>query len=185
MVAVRSRLWTVAEYHRMSAAGVFRPEERVELLEGRVLQMAAKNPPHAATNLCAANALRVSLGERALVRIQDPIALSAVSEPEPDIAVVHPSDRFYADRHPTPAEMFLLVEVADTMLEFDCDRKGPAYARAGIGEYWVLAVQTEQLYVFREPTAEGYGDRRVLGVADAVQLVAFPEVNIEVRQLFP
>lgn len=185
MVTIRSRLWTATEYHRMAEAGVFNPQERLELLEGEVLQMAAKNPSHAATNLCAANVLNLALAGQALVRIQDPIALSEVSEPEPDIAVVRPSDRFYADRHPTPAEVFLLVEVADTTLEFDRDRKGPIYARAGITEYWVLAVNAAQVYVFRQPTAEGYGDRRVLSTGDAVQLVAFPEVSIEVARLFP
>ncbi|HAA26424.1 MAG TPA: hypothetical protein DCE56_00515 [Cyanobacteria bacterium UBA8553] len=110
MTSTGVRLWTQDEYHRMTAAGILDPDERVELLEGQVISMAAKNPPHSATNLCAADYLRNLLTGKALIRVQDPIDLSVYSEPEPDIAVVQIDPRRYVDHHPTPAEIFLLDE---------------------------------------------------------------------------
>jgi Uma2 family endonuclease len=88
MTATDIRLWTVNEYHRMTETGILDPDERVELIDGQIVSMSAKNPSHAATNLCAAEYLRNLLLGRALIRIQDPVTLSAISEPEPDIAVV-------------------------------------------------------------------------------------------------
>jgi len=185
MIATQVRLWTVQEYHQMIAAGVFNPEERTELLEGQILQMAAKNPPHAATNLCAANVLNLALAGKALIRIQDPITLSVISEPEPDIAVVQLDQQFYRDRHPVPEDVFLLVEIADTTLSYDRLQKAPAYAQAGILEFWILDVNSYQLYRFRQPQGGKYQEEQILNEDAVVSLVAFPDVKIEVTRLSP
>jgi Uma2 family endonuclease len=185
MTTTHVRLWTVKEYHQMITAGVFNPEERTELLEGKILRMAAKNPPHAATNLCAANVLNLALAGKALIRIQDPIALSPTSEPEPDIAVVQLDRQFYFDHHPSPDEVFLLVEIADTTLDYDRWQKAPAYARAGILEYWILDVNLYQIYRFYQPEGGKYREEQVLDQGSVVSMVAFPDVRIEVARLFP
>ena len=185
MTATQVRLWTGKEYHQMMAAGVFNPEERAELLEGQILRMTAKNPPHAATNLCAANILNLALAGRALIRIQDPIALSPTSEPEPDIAVVQLDKQFYLHRHPAPNEVFLLVEISDTTLDYDRLQKAPAYAQAGILEYWILDVNSYQLYRFLQPQGGKYQKEQVLNEEAVVSPIAFPDVSIEVAQLFP
>lgn len=184
MTRICPRFWTVEEYHQMREKEVLHPEERVELLQGQILQMAPKNPPHAATNLCAANLLNQRLAGKALVRIQDPIALSSFSEPEPDIAVVHLKEGFYSDHHPSPSQVYLLIEIADTTLSFDRDQKAPVYAQAGIADYWVLDVNTKQIYVFRQPNQGTYQEERVLGETATLSLLAFPEVTIAVQQLF-
>jgi Uma2 family endonuclease len=132
-----TRLFTQDEYHRMTEVGIFGAEERVELLEGQIISMAAKNPPHSATNMCAAEYLKTLLSGLALIRIQDPINLNAYSEPEPDIAVVRINPRFYVDSHPTPNDIFLLIEISDTTLERDRKQKAFAYAKAGIADYWI------------------------------------------------
>ncbi|MGK7873326.1 MAG: Uma2 family endonuclease [Xenococcaceae cyanobacterium] len=185
MTTTGVRLWTVEEYHRMTEAGVLSPDERVELLEGQIISMAAKNPPHAATNLCAANILNSLLARKALVRIQDPITISSISEPEPDLAVVRPDPQFYLDHHPTPEEIFLIVEIADTTLERDRTSKAPAYARARIPDYWVLDVNTRQVHVFRQPGAENYQQETILEEDATISLLAFPEIKIQIEQLFP
>jgi Uma2 family endonuclease len=185
MITTDVRLWTVEEYHRMTEAGILNPNERVELLDGQILQMSAKNPPHAATNLCAADCLRNLLVGRALIRIQDPIILNSRSEPEPDIAVVQIDPRQYQDRHPSPAHIFLLIEIADTTLETDRKRKAPVYAVANIPEYWILDVNTRQVYVFRQPGEENYQQPTILDERETISMLAFPEIEVPIDQLFP
>jgi Uma2 family endonuclease len=185
MTSTGLRLWTRDEYYRMTEAGILDPDERVELLEGQIISMAAKNPPHSATNLCAADHLRTLLTGKALIRIQDPIALNTYSEPEPDIAVVQIDPRQYVDHHPTPAEIFLLVEIADTTLERDRKQKAAAYAKAGISDYWILDVNTRQVRVFREIVAGAYQRETILNEEATISLLAFPDLEVQIDRLFP
>ena len=110
------KTWTVQDYYRMSKAGVLKPDERTELIDGKIFLMAAKNPPHSAITKTAADYLRNLLREKADVRIQEPVHLGDRSEPEPDIALVRIEPRNYIERHPIPSEIFLIIEVADTTL---------------------------------------------------------------------
>jgi Uma2 family endonuclease len=185
MTQTRVRLWNVDEYHRMLETGIITAYERVELIDGQVIPMSAKNPPHAATTLCASDYLKRLLAEVALVRVQDPIQLSQYSEPEPDIAVVRIDARKYIDRHPAPNEIFLLIEVADTTLETDRKQKAPLYAKAGIADYWILDVNQRQVFVFREPGLEGYNLKFILPEDATLSLMAFPEIEVQISQLFP
>jgi Uma2 family endonuclease len=185
MTATDVRLWTVNEYRRMTETGILDPDERVELIDGQIVSMSAKNPPHAATNLCAADYLRNLLAGLALIRIQDPVTLNANSEPEPDIAVVQIDPRLYQDFHPAPGNILLLVEVADTTLETDRNRKARAYAKAGIADYWILDVNRRQVYVFREPVGENYRQETIFDEDGILSMLAFPEIEIQVGRLFP
>lgn len=185
MTQTKVRLWNVDEYHRMLETGIIAADERVELIEGQVIPMSAKNPPHAATTLCASDYLKRLLAEVALVRVQDPIQLSQYSEPEPDIAVVRIDPRKYINHHPAPNEIFLLVEVADTTLETDRKQKARLYARAGITDYWILDVNQRQVYVFREPGIEAYKLELILQEDARLSSIAFPEIEIQISQMFP
>jgi Uma2 family endonuclease len=185
MTSTGVRLWTQDEYHRMIKAGILDPDERVELLEGQIISMAAKNPPHSATNLCAADYLRNLLTGKALIRIQDPIDLNVHSEPEADIAVVQIDPQRYVDHHPTPVEIFLLVEICDTTLERDRKQKAAAYAKAGIADYWILNVNTRQVHVFREIVAGAYQRKTILNEDATLSLLAFPDLEVQIDQLFP
>lgn len=185
MTQTKVRLWNIDEYHRMLEMGIITADERVELIEGQVIPMSAKNPPHAATTLCASDYLKRLLAEVALVRVQDPIELSQYSEPEPDIAVVRIDSRKYIDHHPQPDEVFLVIEVADTTLETDRKQKAPLYAKARITEYWILDVNQRQVDVFREPNLAGYSQQFILEENVTISLVAFPEITVETSQLFP
>lgn len=185
MTSTRLRSWTVDEYHRMIEAGILTNDDKVELIEGQIIQMSPQLPPRAATIQCASDYLRDLLSGKATIRVQSPITLPPNSEPEPDIAVVRIDSRRYVDRHPAPNEIFLLIEVARTSLDKDRITKALTYARAAICEYWILDVQQRQVYIFREPGTTTYQQEMVLNEDATISLVAFPDVNVFVNQLFP
>lgn len=183
MTATKNRLWTVEEYHRMIDAGILTPNDKVELLEGRIIQMSPQKPPHAATIQRSDRYLQNLFRDKADIRIQLPITLST-SEPEPDIAVVRINALAYSDHHPSAEEIFLLIEVAYTTLTFDRQEKAPIYARANILEYWILDIENRQVYIYRNPTTSGYKTEIILQLNAALAPLAFPEIEIPFSELF-
>ncbi len=179
------RKWTVKEYHKLGEMGFFHPEERVELLSGNIIKMSAKGTLHAAATRRTASVLRDLLGNQAAVYTQDPIALDDNSEPEPDIAVVRIDPFDYATHHPTPSEVYLIIEVADSSLTFDREIKAKAYGRSGIADYWVLNVGYRQLHVFREPAENGYQSEVILAETASISPIEFPAFNIEIQAMLP
>lgn len=177
------RLLSVQDYHRMVAAGVLAADERVELIAGQLYNMAAKGTAHSAAVTRIERILKNRLGDRVLLRFQDPIQLDDYSEPEPDVAIVQVNPLDYEDHHPTPGEVYWLIEVADTTLRRDRELKAPIYARSGIQEYWILDVNQQQLYVFRSPTATGYTSEIVLSDLDVVSPLAFADCLIPVEEM--
>ncbi|MEO1762383.1 MAG: Uma2 family endonuclease [Cyanobacteria bacterium J06629_18] len=182
---IELRLWTVKEYHRMAEAGIFDEDERVELLEGKIIWMSAIGTAHRSAVGRTNKYLQKHLGDKAWVSIQDPIQLDDYSEPEPDIAVVKIDQLDYADHHPTPDEVYLVIEVADTTFKKDCETKGKAYAAAGIIDYWVLDVIKRQLHVFREPSENGYKSEVILKDNDVVSALNFSDLNIDISEMLP
>ncbi|MEG5159477.1 Uma2 family endonuclease [Microcoleus sp. AT3-A2] len=179
------RKWTVKEYHKLGEMGFFHPEERVELLSGNIIKMSAKGTAHTSATRRTASVLSDLLGNQAAVYTQDPIALDDNSEPEPDIAVVRIDSFDYATHHPTPSEVYLIIEVADSSLTFDREVKAKAYARSGIADYWVLNVNERQLHVFREPTENGYQSEVILGETASISPLEFPAFNIAIQAMLP
>lgn len=185
MTSTRVHLWTVDDYHRMVETGILTTNDRVELLDGQILQMSPQRPPHAVTTKRTYDYLKHLLLNRADVRAQLPVTLSPRSEPEPDIAVVAIDPREYLDHHPIPEEIFLLIEVADTTLDSDLSEKAAIYAQAQIQEYWVLNLRERQVYVFREPREGAYQQERVLTEYDTISPLAFPEFEVSFHRMFP
>ena len=180
------RLFTVDEYYKMAEVGILRPDEKVQLVEGIIVQMPAICPRHAFNVGRVTRLLGGRLGERAEIRTQNPIHLSDGSEPEPDVALVQPhadESRTYEKRHPTPEETFLVVEIADSTLSFDLGTKAASYARHGVGELWVIDLQGHVLVVHREPTAEGYARFDTLARGDSISPLAFPDVTFTVDEV--
>jgi Uma2 family endonuclease len=130
----------------MIETGILTDNDKVELLDGRIIQMSPQRPPHAATVQRCDRYLQNRLRNRADIRVQLPITL-ITSEPEPDLAVVHINAGEYADHHPTPSEIFLLIEVAHTTLETDRQEKAPIYARTNITDYWILDIIKRQVFI--------------------------------------
>src|SRR5438552_12280642 len=148
-VEVRRRRFTVEEYHRMAEAGILSEDDRVELIEGEIVQMSPIGPRHSAC-VDRLNALFTSrLRRRAIVRVQNPIVLSRWTEPQPDLTLLRPRADFYAERHPGPADVLLAVEVAETSGVYDRGTKLALYARARIPEVWLVDVRGDRRRLVR------------------------------------
>jgi len=171
------RRFTVDEYHRMAEAGILDEDERVELLDGEVVAMSPIGRRHAACVDRLTHWLTATLGNRAIVRVQNPIALDAHSEPEPDLALLRPRDDFYATRTPGPADITLVIEVADTTIDKDRKVKLPLYARHGIVEVWLIDLIKDAVEVHRSPSPDGYADVQRLTGDQSVTCLAHAELN--------
>lgn len=176
---------TLAQYEFMAEQGAFdgRFHQRVELIRGELRQMNPIGIRHAqAVNFLNEWSFRSLPPEKVWVAIQNPIrAPELESAPEPDIAWVA---RQAYSRHPQPDEVFLIVEVSDSTLKYDCGEKAQLYAEAGIRDYWVVDVEKERIQVCRNPSADGYGAVQVAGRGDEVRPLDFPDVVLDVSQFF-
>lgn len=156
LAQIQRRLFTVDEYQQMIEAGIFGEDDRLELLGGEIVAMSPIGSRHAAC-VNRLNRLLVSaLGESAIVSIQNPIRLDDLSEPEPDVALLKPQDDFYTDQVPTPTDVLLLIEVADSSVDQDRAVKLPLYARVGIAEVWLVDLIDGVIDAYRTPSSEGY-----------------------------
>jgi Uma2 family endonuclease len=171
--------WTCAEFHRVGDTGAFEGR-RAMLIDGIILEQGPMNPPHAVTLGLVEEAVRGAFGVGWWLRNQLPLILGQDTDPEPDLAVVPGRPRDYT-AHPTTAN--LVVEVADTSLDFDTNDKRLLYARAGIPEYWVVDVNGRRLLVYRDPQAGDYASQQALGPADAVSPLAGPAATVRVADL--
>ena len=185
-----TRRWTRLEYERLVELGVFRPGEKLELLDGQLVVREPQGSPHAAAIRGVLEVLRRTLGDTWQIDSQFPIALDDVSEPEPDVAVVPRDPRFYVDAH--PANPVLVVEVAESSYRIDRQYKASLYARARVPEYWIVDLVRETVEVHRQPetSAEAlygwrYGDVQVLRVGATLSPLIAPDQQIPVGDLLP
>ena len=177
------RRFTVAEYYAMAEAGIFSPEERVELLDGDVILMAAVLDWHAFVVDWLNENFVLSLQGRAQVRIQNPTRLNEYSEPEPDVMLLRRRDDFYRSGHPAPADVLLLIEVSDSSLSFDRNQKLPRYARAGIPEVWIVNRSDRRIEAHADPSGNEYATVRYFGHGEAIAPQAFPDIVLEVNRI--
>lgn len=173
--------WTVSDYYRMAAAGVLSESDRVELIDGEVIDMAPIGSRHAYLVDRLAAAFRRN-GSECLVRVQNPVRLDEYNEPQPDIALL--KDKSYMDAHPTAEDVFLIVEVSDTTSEYDRDVKLSLYARHGIPEVWLVDVNARELTVYREPAEGQYRLIRKPTATEAVSPVVMPGVVITLAEVW-
>ncbi len=176
--------FSVEDYHRMAEAGVLKPDARVELLDGRIIDMSPIGPLHGGMVNRLIRWFSTHARGRWLVSAQNPVRLDAHSEPEPDLMLLKPVPDDYTSRHPRPEEVFLLIEVSDTTLDYDRTDKLPAYGRAGIPEVWILNLNDRTLEVYREPHFTGYGSVQRLRAGDTAVPLAFADAAVEVSTLF-
>jgi len=180
---VRAKVWTREEYDRLVASGGFQPESRVQLIRGEIVEMAPQKARHATAIRLAQQLLARLFVHGFEVRPQLPLALGTWSEPEPDVAVVRGAIEDYRDHHPNSA--VLIVEIADSTLEFDRTRKCQMYAEAGVPEYWIVNLVDRVLEVYTEPHGAAYRDTRHAGPDELVTPVAAPGGAVRVSDLFP
>jgi Uma2 family endonuclease len=179
----RHRL-TVDEYSRMAEGGIFDPEARVELIDGEIIDMAPPNPPHAGTVCYLTEALTRAVAGSANVRVQNPVRLGHYSEPQPDLALLRRREDFYRERHPQPADVLLIVEVAASSLRFDRETKLPLYARHGIPEFWLVNLSAQTLTRYRAPQGDSYTLVDEPDLAIALELSGLAGVAVDLQRLF-
>jgi Uma2 family endonuclease len=150
-VEISRRLFTVHDYHRMVDAGILCEDDRVELIRGEILEMSPSGPRHSAAVLRATNKLTRFVGDRAIVGVHGSIRLGEYDEPQPDIYLLRPKDDFYASGHAGPSDILLIVEMADSSLEYDRTVKLQLYAETGISEYWIADIRNDCLIAFSRP----------------------------------
>lgn len=182
-VTIAHRRFTVDDYYRMAEAGILRPEDRVELIEGEIVEMTPIGRGHAARVDRLNNLYCVKLAGRAIVRVQNPVRLNRNTEPQPDIAVLRSKPDYYASGHPGPEDVLLVIEVADSSLDYDRDVKIPEYARSGIREVWLVNLAGGTVEVYRNPGPSGFVDIRTCGRGMTVAAEAFPDVVIKVDEI--
>lgn len=182
-VPQRHRL-TVAEYYRMAEAGILKRDDRVELIDGEIIDMPPIGIDHAyGVNRLTAIFVR-KVGEKAIVSGQNPIHLNLHSEPQPDIALLRYRDDFYRHTRPGPEDVLLLVEVADSSLRYDREVKVPLYARHGIPEVWIVDVEQQRLEVYRRPVEGRYLEKLSPKRGNMINPEALPECGLELGDLF-
>ena len=177
------RKLTVDEYHRMGESGILHEDERVELLDGELYEMAPIGDDHIGGVISLEYFFGQRLGGRAFVSTQNPIRLSGYSEPEPDIVLLRLREDFYRTGKARPEDVLLLVEVAASSLDYDRTTKLPRYAAAGIPEVWIVNLVEERIEVYRQPAGDGYALHSVHVRGDTVAPAAFPDVTLRVEEI--
>jgi Uma2 family endonuclease len=157
-MAVQITRWqfTADDYERMVETGILGKNDRVELIDGEVIAMSPIGPPHAGIVNRLNAVLSSRLADTAIVSVQNPIRLNDYSEPQPDLAILQPNHDYYAHAHPTPADILLLVEVADSSFEYDSEEKMPRYAQNAIPEVWLIDVEHQMVTQYAHPLITGY-----------------------------
>ena len=177
------RLISVAEYERMGEAGILNPADRLELLEGEIYEMSPIGSPHAACVKYLNNFLNRHFGDSVIVGAQDPIRLNDFSESQPDISLLRWRDDFYRRAHPTPADVLLVIEVADSTVETDRSVKLPLYAAAGVPEVWIVNLPGEAVEIYAGPQGAAYQTTRSHGRGEAAQSPTIAAISVNVSEV--
>ena len=178
---VTRRLFTVHDYHRMAEAGILHEDDRVELIEGDISEMAAIGSRHFACVNTLTRLLVKSLGDEAIVSVQNPVRLNESSEPEPDLAVIRARD--YRDSLPGPEDVLFLIEVSDTTLSYDRNVKLPLYARSGIPEVWIFDLTDEIVERYTGPSGEIYRHLERSRRSETLASTALPDLVFDMNTM--
>lgn len=177
-VQIAKRLLTVAEYHKMAEAGILDEDDRVELINGEIIEMLPIGSKHSG-HVNRINAyFTILIGEKAIISIQNPIVIGGHSEPEPDIAILRYRADFYTDQHPRPEDVLLIIEVADSSIDYDREIKLPLFADAGIPEFWIVNLEETKIEVYRNPLDNTYLDQEEVSKEGTITWDSF---NLEIK----
>lgn len=172
------------QFEQMGRTGILGPDARVELLDGEMIEMAPIGSRHAAAVAFLTRHFTRAVGDAALVWPQNPLRLADDSEPQPDLMLLRPAADRYRAAHPRPADVLLLIEVADATLAFDRESKLPLYARHGVAEVWILDLNGERLEVYRDPAESGYRRKLERSGTESIAATALPAASLQVAAVF-
>ena len=167
-------------YDAMIENAILDENDNVELLDGEIIEKMSKGTKHTAITRIITKFFYRILDENTVIQVQDPIRLKDASEPEPDIILAFPDEKNYAERHPQPKDILLIIEVSDSTLQFDRLNKGLAYSRNGIRQYLIVNVENRTIEDYQNPSEDGYGSKQTYKIGDKFTLLAFPEIEISV-----
>jgi hypothetical protein len=167
----------------MLQTGILKEDDRLELVEGELVQMSPISSRHAGVVNRLSDFLRRQSKGQAIVSVQNPIHLEEYSEPQPDLVLLKPRPDYYTKSHPTSAEVLLVVEVAETSASYDRELKMPLYARAGIAEAWLVSLPDKWIEVYTEPTPAGYLSMRKSLPGSTLAPQAFPDTPLAVSDI--
>ncbi len=182
---LKRRRFTTDEYHQMARAGILGEDDRVELIEGEIVEMTPIGARHAECVDRLTDLFSRAFSDAARLRVQNPVRLGENSEPQPDIVLARRKSGFYASDHPTPEDILLLVEVADSSADPDRRVKVPLYVRSGIVEVWLVDLEQDTITIYRDPTPDGYHSARVARRGDEVAPITFPDRAIAIADILP
>jgi Uma2 family endonuclease len=190
MNVVTPKRFTLDEYHRLIKLGFLTEENRVELIQGELIQMTAKGTPHTVCSSILCRLLDRILGDQVVIRGQDPITISNHSEPEPDIVLARGKDEDYLSHHPYPEDILLVVEISDSTLIYDQTTKLKLYAESGISHYWVVNLNARQLECYHQPYKDaqgefGYLSKQVFLPEQSVKVPDFEDCLLDLSRIFP
>lgn len=176
--------YTTADYHRMREAEIFTPDARVELIQGEIIDMTPIGSGHAGIVNRLNSIFNQKAGSNIIVSTQNPVVLDDFSEPQPDLALLRFRKDFYTKAHPRPQDVLLIVEVADTTLQYDLEIKLPLYARAGIPEVWLLDVGGKRMDVYRRPEDGCYIEQKSLVDFNRVEVMALAGISFDLSGMY-
>jgi len=175
---------SVADYYRLAEIGILHEDDRVELIEGQIVKMAAIGPRHCLAVDALNELLTDARSSATRVRVQSPVLLDDSTEPQPDIAVVRRPWSGYPTQHPGPGDVFLLVEVADSSLDYDQGAKRILYARSGIQEFWIVDLTADVVRIHRKPVGDTYTETATKRPDDILSIEALPGIAIPAGPIF-
>jgi Uma2 family endonuclease len=182
-VQVEKWVFTVDEYHRMSEAGILSEADRVELIEGEIIKMSPIGKQHAACVKRLNAILSRKAGDAAIISVQDPIRLDDYSEPQPDVALLRPREDFYSRELPGAEDVLLIIEVADTSVEYDRSVKLPLYAKANISETWLANIKEDRIEAYSQPVNGIYQNGRLVKRGESLSPESLPDLTIAVEEI--
>lgn len=180
---IAKRWFSVDEYYRMAKAGILTEADRVELIEGEIIEMSPIGSGHAGCVKRLVALLSGQIGQDAVLSVQDPISIDEFSEPQPDIALVRPRADFYSEGHPKASDVLLLIEVADTSVEYDRNVKLPLYAKARVPEVWLVNLPQETIEIYRQPLDKSYREVRLVKRGESIESEAVSELKLEAEKI--
>ncbi|MGH9841244.1 MAG: Uma2 family endonuclease [Blastocatellia bacterium] len=180
---VSRRPFTTEEYHRLYDVGVLTEDDRVELIDGEIIKMFAIGPRHSGCVKKLNAILNRVASSYAVVSVHDPVHLGEYSEPEPDLALLKPREDFYTQSHPTPAEILVAIEVADSSLESDRQLKLPTYAKAGIPEVWLVDLVNGRVEIHTQPAESIYQEVRLVLRGQQIISKAIPQLDLKADEV--
>ena len=173
--------FTVHDYHRMGEAGILHEDDRVELIEGELVEMTAIGTSHFSCVNRLNRLLVMNVGDEVIVSVQNPVRLNEYTEPQPDLTVIRPRD--YRESLPMPEDVLLLIEVSDTTLAYDRGVKLPLYARAEIREVWIVDLPGETIWRYTNPSEEGYRRAEQRHRSQTLESSALPSLTPTVDEI--